>query len=453
MELTDEIKTDLNFAEKFTNNIAEDYQTAIEFLNDNPDYALLKFRKVIEQLCVFIAIRRDIEFTNNVLFDRINFLNDVNLINRNTKDLFHEVRDLTNFGVHYTQKPNKDDDATFILETKKKCLENARLARKQVIELFKDVFLLIRLGNTIPKITNIDYSDYGFKQIIYEGATSASYLAKLKAGIAYHAIAKQIPTGKHLFLEPSQLLRYNCLMKLAAINYESSMELSFGESRYNSDPSKIHLYCDVEALFRYSTTAESGALGKEKEIEGIKLLKMAADRGYNEAIADYGAYLYDEKRYKEAKEYLNNAIKVDSPIAYRVLFHYYSEVEVDETLAMEHLNRAIELGCADSIGDLGILHHKGFIVEKDNVEAERLLLDAIDKGSYSAKRYHFVEFNDLVGQLQNKGQDMLAQFDLALEKAQKELEQSKSKPITVVKIGRNQLCSCGSNKKYKKCCG
>jgi hypothetical protein len=48
MELTDEIKTDLDFAEKFTNNIAEDYQTAIEFLNDNPDYALLKFRKVIE---------------------------------------------------------------------------------------------------------------------------------------------------------------------------------------------------------------------------------------------------------------------------------------------------------------------------------------------------------------------------------------------------------------------
>jgi TPR repeat protein len=233
-------------------------------------------------------------------------------------------------------------------------------------------------------------------------------------------------------------------MKLAAINYESSMELSFGESRYNSDPSKIHLYCHVEALFRYSTTAESGALGKEKEIEGIKLLKIAADRGYNEAIADYGAYLYDEKRYKEAKEYLNNAIKVDSPIAYRVLFHYYSEVEVDETLAMEHLNRAIELGCADSIG---------VIVEKDNVEAERLLLDAIDKGSYSAKRYHLVEFNDLIVQLQNQGQDMLAQIELALEKAQKELEQSKSKPITVVKIGRNQLCSCGSNKKYKKCCG
>ena len=27
------------------------------------------------------------------------------------------------------------------------------------------------------------------------------------------------------------------------------------------------------------------------------------------------------------------------------------------------------------------------------------------------------------------------------------------KPITVVKIGRNDPCPCGSGKKYKKCCG
>jgi len=29
----------------------------------------------------------------------------------------------------------------------------------------------------------------------------------------------------------------------------------------------------------------------------------------------------------------------------------------------------------------------------------------------------------------------------------------KSKPIQVTKIGRNDPCSCGSGKKYKKCCG
>ena len=44
-------------------------------------------------------------------------------------------------------------------------------------------------------------------------------------------------------------------------------------------------------------------------------------------------------------------------------------------------------------------------------------------------------------------------LEKAFEQVQKELEESKPKPITVVKIGRNDPCSCGSNKKYKKCCG
>jgi uncharacterized protein YchJ len=29
----------------------------------------------------------------------------------------------------------------------------------------------------------------------------------------------------------------------------------------------------------------------------------------------------------------------------------------------------------------------------------------------------------------------------------------KKKPVTVTKVGRNEPCTCGSGKKYKKCCG
>ena len=66
-----EIKTDLDFAYQFTKAIHEDYQTAIEFLNDNPDYALLKFRKITEELCVLIGKKMEIEFSSSSLFDRI----------------------------------------------------------------------------------------------------------------------------------------------------------------------------------------------------------------------------------------------------------------------------------------------------------------------------------------------------------------------------------------------
>lgn len=32
------------------------------------------------------------------------------------------------------------------------------------------------------------------------------------------------------------------------------------------------------------------------------------------------------------------------------------------------------------------------------------------------------------------------------------IERAKHEPVTVVKIGRNEPCPCGSGKKYKKCC-
>lgn len=448
-----EIKTDLDFAKQFTGVIFEDYRTAIEFLNDNPDYSLLKFRKITEELCVLIADKTAFEFPTNNLYDRIEALDDSGLINRNTKNIFHELRILCNDGVHNNKDSQVNDDATFIQETKNKCLEKSKTARKHIIELFEDIYLLLKLGEKLPKISNVNSSDYGIKQIIFDAAVSPSYLSKLKAGIAYETIAEQATVGMPLVVENSFKLHHDGLLKLAASHYESAFKLSFEKSIYSSSPEKLYQYCDAESLFRSAKIAASGVVNGVSEQEAFKYIKIAADRGYNEAVAFYGAYLFDEKRYKESKEYLNKAMKVDSAMANRYLFYIYSEVDFDEKLALEHLEKAIELGCSDSIGELGALYHKGFIVDKDIEKAEALLLDGISKGSYVAKRYHLVEFNDLVGKIQEGAKEFALGLEKAFEQVQKELEESKPKPITVVKIGRNDPCSCGSNKKYKKCCG
>lgn len=448
-----EIKTDLDLADQFSSSIFEDYQTALEFLTDNPDYSLLKFRKITEELCALIAEKMSLEFSSNKLNDRINTLDDSQIINRNTKNLFHDLRILCNDGVHNNKKTELDNDATFIQETKNKCLEKANKARKYIVELFEDSYLLLKLGKSISKISYVDYNDYGFKKIIFDAAISPSYLSKLKAGIAYETIAKQATIGMPLVVDNTFKLHHDGLLKLAATHYESAYKLSFKESNYHSDAKNLYKYCDVESLFRSAKIAASGLINGVTEQEAFQYIKIAADRGYNEAVAFYGAYLFDEARYDESKEYLNKAIKVDSAMANRYLFYIYSEVEFDPKLAMEHLEKAIELGCSDSIGELGALYHKGFIVDKDIDKAEELLLDGISKGSYVAKRYHLVEFNDLVGQMQKGMQDFLSEFDKQTEQIQKEIEESKPKPLRVIKIGRNDPCSCGSNKKYKKCCG
>ncbi|TWX65942.1 DUF4145 domain-containing protein [Colwellia demingiae] len=448
-----EIKTDLDLADQFSSSIFDDYQTALEFLTDNPDYSLLKFRKITEELCVLIAEKMALEFSSNKLNDRINTLDDSQIINRNTKNLFHDLRILCNDGVHNNKKTELDNDATFIQETKNKCLEKANTARKYIIELFEDTYLLLKLGKSISKISYVDCSDYGFKKIIFDAAISSSYLSKLKAGIAYETIAKQATIGMPLVVDNTFKLHHDGLLKLAANHYESAYKLSFKESNYHSDAKQLYQHCDAESLFRSAKIAASGLVNGVTEEEAFQYIKIAADRGYNEAVAFYGAYLFDEKRYEESKEYLQQALKVDSALANRYLFYIHSEIEFDNKLALEHLEKAIELGCADSIGELGILYHKGFIVEKNNDKSEVLLLDGISKGSYVAKRYHLIEFEDLVGQMQKGMQDFLDQFDKQSEQIQKEIEESKPKPLRVIKVGRNDPCSCGSNKKYKKCCG
>lgn len=449
-----EIKTDLDLANQFTGVIYEDYRTAIEFLNDNPDYSLLKFRKITEELCVLIADKTSFEFSTKNLYDRIEELDDSQIINRNTKHIFHELRILCNDGVHNNNTDSKiNDDAAFIQKTKNKCLEKADTARNHIIELFEDIYLLLKLGIKLPKISNVNANDYEIKQIIFDAAVNPSYLSKLKAGIAYETIAEQATIDMPLFVDNAFKLHHNGLLKLAATLYESAYKLSFKESIYSSSPEKLYQYCDAESLFRSAKIAAGGLVNGVSVDEAFKYIKIAADRGYNEAVAFYGAYLFDEERYEESKEYLNKAIKIDSAMANRYLFYIYSEVELDEKLALEHLEKAIELGCSDSIGELGALYHKGSIVEKDIEKAEVLLLDGISKGSYVAKRYHLVEFNDLVGKIQEKAKEYALGIEKALEQAQKDLEESKPKPIKVVKIGRNDPCSCGLNKKYKKCCG
>lgn len=448
-----EIKTDLDFAYQFTKAIHEDYQTAIEFLNDNPDYALLKFRKITEELCVLIGKKMEIEFSSSSLFDRIEDLDIAQVINQSTKRIFHQLRKLCNDGIHGGRNITMDDQQSYILETKKKFLEKANQARNYTIELLEDIYLSLNLGNELPKFSIVNSADYDLKKVIYEGATSSTHQSKLKAGIAYETIAKQESIDKPLVVENSFKLYHDGLLKLAASHYESAVELSFEESTYRHSPENLFLYCDVESLFRSAKIAASGLIRGVTEKDALTQIKIAADRDYPEAVAYYGGYLFDEGRYEESKKYLQKAVDVDSALGNRYMFYLYSKAEHTEKLALKHLEKAIELGCIDSIGELGALYHKGFIVEQNIEKAEDLLLESISKGSFIGKRYHLVEFNDLVGWMQENARKFSQEMEKAFSNIQKELEESKPKPITVNKIGRNDPCICGSNKKYKKCCG
>lgn len=139
------------------------------------------------------------------------------------------------------------------------------------------------------------------------------------------------------------------------------------------------------------------------------------------------------------------ASQKDEPLAYRFLFYFHSEglaCKRDKTLALNYLNSGIELNCEDCLAEQGIAYHQGLLIEQKNDKAEEILQKASDAGSLMAHQYLKVEFNDLRGQFIAKAQELLQHMnDLASTSTNRQN-----------KIGANEMCPCGSAKKYKKCC-
>ncbi|NKC15480.1 MAG: DUF4145 domain-containing protein [Gammaproteobacteria bacterium] len=92
--------SDLEICKKISNNLYNEYFTALEFISLNPDYSLLKFREAIDYIASLILEKNDINIKNESLFEKINILFESQIINHTTKDRFHEIRKLCNSGIH-----------------------------------------------------------------------------------------------------------------------------------------------------------------------------------------------------------------------------------------------------------------------------------------------------------------------------------------------------------------
>ena len=98
--------TDIKLSQKVSPTIAETYMSAINFIKILPDYALLLFRTVLEDLCDnVIAKNADTPVRKlNTLDKTIDLLFNEQVIDENFKDVLHKIRKLANRGVHRDYK-------------------------------------------------------------------------------------------------------------------------------------------------------------------------------------------------------------------------------------------------------------------------------------------------------------------------------------------------------------
>lgn len=444
---------DIEFSKKFGSEVFENYQDAIEFINLKPDYSLLKFRNIAEILCRQLINKAELQCASKNIYEQIRFLSSSQVINDDLSDLFHKLRKLCNSAVHATISLENEHKVQFVKENEERHIENAKNARAIIVELLSHVAVLLNITSKFQKLefAHIKYQDN--KEMIFQGLVSKSYKAKLKAAIYCESLEEEIiksspmVTSDHdhaniLSLKSHIRSFYEAAYKLS-VNLNFSMRLKHSDL---SDNEIIEKYCDLEALFKYAMTFFDDPEDSNISQEGVKFLKLSADRGHSEAMAFYGAYLYEDKNYNDSLKYLLKAEERGVPISNVMLCEYYKDglaCDVDNDLAFKYVSQGIELGCVEALFELAKAYYEGTFVSKNHIKSKQLLEQAIEKGSVRAFRYNFFKFDGGEQYLR----DQMNNFARELKKI--------ANPNLILpssKVGRNDPCPCNSGKKYKKCC-
>lgn len=456
-----EIISDIDLSKKFAEPIFNDYSVAIEFINIKPDYSLLKFRCILEYFCSEAWQRRKATRAAGNLADRIVKLCESGIIDQKEGELLHKLRLLGNNGVHRTYQAESQQDKEFIARERSILQEQALQARRHAVDLLKIAHRILLGKELSHQIEMVAIERQEHKEMLYEAIVSTSAESKMRAGLLCESIADELAMKSPLVVSSELKTHLDSLNKMAAVQYEAAFLISarlddsyrkMTEQAEAASPSDVaYRYCDPEPLFRYAMIALGGVLGEDAENKAPTLLKMAANKGYHVAAAYYGAHMYYEKNYRESLEYLTRAAEHDVNPAFAYLGKYYSEglaCKVDKDLALKYINQGVDLDCADALAVLGIVLHKGEICEKDDNKAGEALLRAYRKGSAMGKRYYIFDFKNLpervADELQKLGKYLQVLWSLENDSEARQKVRPKPRP--------NEQCSCGSGKKFKKCC-
>jgi hypothetical protein len=448
-EKLDKPITDVELSEKLSYDICENYKIALEFINSNPDYSLLKFRKIIKSVIRKISKKFKVELKGNSLEDYIDSLfkmdTDIGLKKRYKhkplNDNLHIVRKLCNEGIHEVKEFNKSEELENSnnkneYDKENEILkENAKEARKIIILIFRYVHFIIYKNKLIP-IKDVDINHN--REIICKALTSTDFNKKLKAGIAYENIfADELHSTPKIDTNDFEF-HLKGLRKSALAFYEAAYKISAqldNESYSNTKEKEKIIFnkCELEPLYRYAVLGLSSGNNDEKF---KKLIEVAAKRRYKPAKALFGVMLYKEAEFKKL---------------------YKS----DRNKFIEHLKLVVDIGYPDALAILGKFYYQGEYIPEDKPKAKKLLEKSATLGSAIAQQ--FIKSENKKIEVKNKITEATikknkVKITKKLNKMEKMIEAQESttnqKPIKVdKKPGRNDLCWCGSRKKYKKCHG
>jgi TPR repeat protein len=462
---------DLLFAKRFGVQIGEDYSHAIEVMTVFPEYALLKYRQVFEQLCAKLCSQYQIQIEHfDTLHLQIKELGYQGGIDERLVKLFHELRKLTNSAVHKSSLMNDDlgfsQDSEFQQQSsqadanrKSQLLKDAELGRQLLLEVMTACGKEFRCLAKNEILVQAKLESLELNTLILKALNSNRAHDKFMGGKAIEKMLTDQQGESESFIESDvETSHRKSQLKIALSLYKAAIDI---DAELDALPTSVWAESNkavqlrfsrsrIEYLFHFADIAINEDLDLGVEEHGLAALQIAANKQFVPAMALLGAKLYNEDQFSQAYELLETAAKSNSIIALRFLYHYYSDgkaCDKDPDLAKHHIEKACELGCTQSMIDISTDYFNGNTFFKDIDKAEKWMNLAREKGDVRAKFAYEAFFS-------NKLQEITKAFtDEMLSSLDKACQEMKQQPISIgQKVGVNEPCPCGSGKKYKKCC-
>ena len=439
---------DEQFAALFKETIASDYKDALLFMNDGPDISLMKFRKILESLCLRYKQHNNHEFSNDNLFDQIEELADNRIITGINRKSFHDVRKLTNPGVHITGE-NRGNNA---ITPKDELINNAIQSRKGVLNILEHAFIDLKIDKKLPRFEQKAAGGQEIKNLLFNCLYSSDNDEYFRLGELYEEFAdcyeRQGEEGDDF------ILRSNSMFVFAVESYKTSFQFSSKHSIddvIESQGKGISISPkSYEALFNYSLLCLKGKVEKHNANDAKIMLRALIKRGFTEAYPYLGWQSYIDEEYRSAYKYLNHKKAPQNVFTYHKLGFIHLEgkaCSVDTEAAINNFEKAAELGDADSMFQLGKLYHCSELVDKDDGLAQMYLHKAVSMGNVDAVMYldeHYLKIRE----------KLIDDMEGFLDRLTQECQPERKVPYRApVKQKSNDLCSCGSGDKYKKCHG
>lgn len=345
--------TDLEFAGKISEQIGVMYSDAKNSCLTRPEFALSRLRSVTSLCCDAIANTLGVGKLPTGLEDKINKLDDGELINHEIRDILHQLRQAGNKGAHPEQYTLSKEQFVIIAK------ESLQLTR----ELLGKIFQIIKNGAALPDYDVVEIDQADIQALCYQALMGA---------------------------DPDAMYQVGMLLRL---NASDAMKKASEEARAADMPI-------VDATLSYDYQKRS-----------MTLLRLASDREHPAACYECGLAMVQGDTFFSHDQAMNGENLILSAsrsgdinaIAWvgSAYMRGTDAIELDYNEARTHLERAAEHDHPEALCNLATLHYEGLGTPIDHRLALKYSLRAARAGYPLAQYNAFVLLSKGEGNAQN----------------------------------------------------